>query len=295
MALGRGVSSGQILVEPRDGSHPLVRLLDRAQNTIFVECYIMTDTPVIHALERAAAQGVRVYVLLEPHPLGMGTQPQRLAEQLRAAGVQVRWTSPAFALTHAKLLAADDRTVVISTANFSRSAFTRNREFLFVSRDGALSRDVSALFRDDWDRLRVTLRDADLVVAPQDARSMLSRLVRSARQSVRTYAEEVNDPAMESLLLRVARRGVRVEVVLAAGQTPRAAALLRQGGIAVRTMRAPYVHAKMTVVDGREAYLGSENISTQSLDRNREVGVLLRGAPVQALMTVFDGDWRHAA
>jgi phosphatidylserine/phosphatidylglycerophosphate/cardiolipin synthase-like enzyme len=295
MAVGSGITGGQLIVEPVDGSRPLVRILDKAQRSIFAECYILSNVPVVHALERAAAQGVQVYVLLEPHPLGMGTQPQRLAAQLKAAGVKVRWTVPAFALTHAKVMVVDDRRVVISTANFSRAAFTKNREFLYVSRDSDLVRQVSGLFRDDWDRLPVNLTDRNLVVAPQDARQMLAALMQRARTSLRTYAEEVNDPTMERLLLSLAHRRVRVEVILAAGQTPQAAAVLERGGVQVRTMKAPYIHAKMSIADGKWAYLGSENISTQSLDRNREVGVVLRGSWVRHLMSIFDRDWGRAA
>jgi len=35
------------------------------KHTVFMEAYILSDTPILHALERAAAQGVTVFVLLE--------------------------------------------------------------------------------------------------------------------------------------------------------------------------------------------------------------------------------------
>jgi phosphatidylserine/phosphatidylglycerophosphate/cardiolipin synthase-like enzyme len=124
LALGPGILPEHVLVEPQDGVHSIIRALDKARDHIFLETYILTDARVIHALERAAAQGVGVYVLLEQRPLGMGSQPERLADMLRAAGVFVRWTPPRFYLTHAKFLLLDDRMAVVSTANFSRSAFS---------------------------------------------------------------------------------------------------------------------------------------------------------------------------
>jgi cardiolipin synthase A/B len=294
-SLGSGIAGTTLTVEPDEGSKPLVRLLNKAQTTIFVECYIVSDTPVVHALERAAAQGVQVYVLLEPHPFGMGSQPQRVSDQLQAAGVHVRWTSRVFALTHAKFIVTDDRIAVVSTANFSRSAFSQNREFLFADANPILVRQLSSIFRADWDRLPVNVVDPDAVVAPENARSTISRLITSAHSSVRIYAEELNDSAIERLLAALARRRVRVEIILAAGQSPAAARLLVRAGVSVSTMKSPYIHAKLTIVDGREAFAGSENISTQSLDANREVGVLLQGSVLRRLITVFMGDWRRAS
>jgi phosphatidylserine/phosphatidylglycerophosphate/cardiolipin synthase-like enzyme len=291
---GAGIADGHLLREPQEGSHPLVRVLDKAQQTIFLECYILTDVPIIHALERAATQGVQVYVLLEPHALGMGTQPQQIFEQLRDAGVSVRWAPRPFALTHAKFIVADDHTAIVSTANMSRSAFKANREFLLVTADRRLVHQLSALFRDDWDGLPVTIEDPNAVIAPQDARPSIVRLITLARRSLDIYAEEMSDPRIERLLAQKARRHVRVEILLAAGQTPTARALLQRYGVLLRTRHSPYIHAKVIVADGREGYLGSENLSAQSLDTNREVGVLVRGALTRALQIAFQADWKRS-
>lgn len=293
--LGGGIDSAVLLTEPNDGVRRLIHLIDHAQRFIFLESYILSDRRVVRALERAEAQGVAVNVLLEPHPFGLGTQPIRVADELRAAGIAVRWTPPRCALTHAKFLVVDDRVAVISTANFSASAFRANREFLAIDRVRADVREVSGIFRADWDRREVSVPDRDLFVAPQDAREKLRVLLSTARRSVRIYAEEIADPAAERQLIALAHGGVKVRVMLAAGQTPPAARLLARGGVAVRQVAMPYIHAKIVVIDSRLAFLGSENLSTQSLDRNREVGVLLRGPDVAHIDRVFDRDWRASS
>jgi phosphatidylserine/phosphatidylglycerophosphate/cardiolipin synthase-like enzyme len=57
-----------------------------------------------------------------------------------------------------------------------------------------------------------------------------------------------------------------------------------QGGAHIFQM-----HAKMVVADGREAYLGSANLTDTSLNYNLEVGVLIRDPEVAAqLERVFD-------
>jgi len=289
--VGPGVSEARVIVEPDDGARPLTRLIDRAQQQIFVTAYILTDVRIVHALERAAAQGVRVWVMLEPHPLGMGTQPERLASQLRASGIYFRWTRPGFALTHAKYMVLDDSQAVISTANFSRSAVSHNREFLVVDTDAADVRAVSSVFRADWNRVPARVRAPDVVLAPETARKKIETIAGRAKRHLLVYGEEIADPRFERLLAGARSRGVDVRVMLPSGASPAAAAWLRGRGIRVRQPSVPYIHAKYLSVDGRLAYVGSENFSEASLDRNREVGVVLRGGLVRRLDRVFVGDW----
>lgn len=291
--LGRGITGGHVEVLP--GSvKSVTRAIDRAQDDIFLAMYILTDRRIIRALERAAAQGVRVWVQLEEHPIGMGQQPERVAQQLRAAGIYLRWSPKGFALMHAKYLVIDDRLAIISTANFSRSAFSTDRDFLIFDPDRGDVHEVSDLFRCDWNRTPAWLDRADLLVAPDNARQKLEALMRGARGSIDVYGEELADSRLEALLISLHARGVRVRVLLPAGASTPAVARLRRAGVPVRQPARPYIHAKYVGVDGREAYVGSENLSAASLDRNREVGVLLRGPMQRRIARRFELDWRQS-
>jgi phosphatidylserine/phosphatidylglycerophosphate/cardiolipin synthase-like enzyme len=107
---------------------------------------------------------------------------------------------------------------------------------------------------------------------------------------------------MEHALAAAARGGVRVRVILPAPSgTDRDApgvALITAAGAQVHRLPQSYlyVHAKAMVVDGRRAFVGSENLSTASLDHNREVGVIVADPDaVQTLESTFDGDWGYPA
>ena len=147
--LGRGILPTGFEVEPADGVGALIRAVDRAQSSVYLEAYVLTHRRIIRALERASAQGVKVYVVLEHQPFGMGLQPEAAARQLRAAGIHVRWGRPGFRYTHAKFLLLDGRLAIIGTANFSVAAFSSNREFLIVERDRRVVRDLQAIFVSD--------------------------------------------------------------------------------------------------------------------------------------------------
>jgi phosphatidylserine/phosphatidylglycerophosphate/cardiolipin synthase-like enzyme len=271
---------------------PVVRAIDRANRTVFFEAYILTQREIVRALERAAAQGVAVYALLDPHPYGMGDQPGQMASGLRAAGVAVRWSSSRYYFTHAKYLVVDDRLAVVSTANFSQAAFTSNREFLVFDHDRADVHDLSNLFRSDWDHLPFGSHNRDLVLSP-GSRPVLASFLQGARRSVEVYAEEVADPALDRLLIRLHRR-LRVEVMVASSyRSPGLTELLR-AGVAVRGLRFPYIHAKMFLEDGHVAFVGSENLSPTSLELNREVGIFVQGRSVSRVAATFSRDWSKA-
>ena len=296
--LGNGIASVRLLIEPDDGKRGLTRPLRGARRTVDLTMYLLTDHTLIHDLEYAAASGVRVRVILERRPFsndasGISTN-QSAYDQLYAAGIPVRWTSGRYALTHQKTLIVDGAVAYIMTMNWSRSAFTSNREFAIADAEPADVREAQAIFEADWRDSTPTLRDPNLFVSPVNSRARLLALLRRARGDVAVYAEEVQDPQLEATLIACARRGVRVQLISNAGDATNAAGIARlhAGGVHIRLLRQPYIHAKLVVVDRRWAFVGSENISSASLDRNRELGVLVTDPVALArLAATFDQDW----
>ncbi|MGH2448675.1 MAG: phospholipase D-like domain-containing protein [Chloroflexota bacterium] len=292
--LAPGRAGTRILIEPNDGVTPIIRALDRAQRSIFVETYLLTNHRIERALERASAQGVVVDVLLEPSPFGMGRQPIHIRQALRAAGIAVEPTPRRFFLTHAKLMVLDDRLAVISTANFSQAGFSGDRDIVVLDRNRVDVDELSNVFRSDWDRLSPRLPDPNLVVSPHGARHAVLDLIAQARRTLSVYAEEVADQGIENAMITAASRGVRVRVLVPTGATPEGVRRLRRGKVRVQELTKPYIHAKMLLVDGTEAMVGSENLSGASLDRNREVGILLRGDVLRRMGRTFKQDWTTA-
>jgi phosphatidylserine/phosphatidylglycerophosphate/cardiolipin synthase-like enzyme len=302
VTLGAGVRHVDVIVEPDDGVRALTRAIRDATRSIWLTMYLLTNRTIIHALEYAHASGVQVRVILEPHPYGMRSNPNRYAyNNLRAADIPVHWASPRFRLTHEKCMLVDGATAYIMTSNFTLSAFKYNREFVVVDHDARDVATLRALFSADWNDRPYAPRDPNLPVSPADARPLLTALIRSARHTLDVYAEELQDTGMERALAAAARRGVRVRVILPAPSGPDrdapGVALIRAAGAQVHRLRQSYlyVHAKAIIADGRRAFVGSENLSTASLDHNREVGVIVADpGAIQTLESTFDRDWaRH--
>lgn len=304
-AAAGGATGLQVFVEPAAGESPVLHAIESAQRSVWVEVYLLTDGNVIHALEDAAARGVQVRVLLELNPYGAGTvSPQETLQELQAAGVQAEGADSAYHYTHEKAIIVDGATLLILTANLTKSAlggssYADNREYGIIDANTADVQEATSIFQADWQRATPTLADPNLVVSPVNARARLQAFIAGARATLLVEDEEMVDQQSENALIAAAGRGVSVELVLpkpsgSSGADPDVTRLL-QGGVRVRYISNVYMHAKMMVADGRLAFVGSENFSATSLDENRELGILIADPTVVATLTqTFQQDWSSA-
>jgi len=62
--------------------------------------------------------------------------------------------------------------------------------------------------------------------------------------------------------------------------------------ITITTQAQYYMHAKLIIIDQRLAFVGSQNLTREALNYNREVGIMLKNAEsVKTLSTTFLSDW----
>lgn len=302
---GAGALGLSVFIEPGAGEKPVLDAITGAQRSVWVEVYLLTDRNVIYALEDAAHRGIDVRVMLELNPYGSGsTDPQVTLQELRAAGVQAKGSNPAYHYTHEKALMIDSATLLVLTANLTKSglggsSYSENRDYGVVDTTPADVQQAMAIFTADWQRETPLIKDPNLVVSPDNARARLQAFITGARTTLLVEDEEMYDMESESALIAAAQHGVTVELILpqpnsSTGSSPDVARLL-QGGVHIRYIGTVYMHAKMLIADGSRAFVGSENFSANSLDDNRELGLLIADESViGALNQTFQQDWNDA-
>jgi phosphatidylserine/phosphatidylglycerophosphate/cardiolipin synthase-like enzyme len=300
--IGSGAQGVQLFVEPDDSYHVIVNAISGAQKSVWLEMYLLTERHVISALEETAHRGIDVRVMIEPHPYGSGLSPTQTLDRLNAAGVQAKTTNSSFALTHEKGMVIDASTVYIMTANFTASALggtksTTNREYGIIDHNAQDVKAVTDIFNADWNRSQAMFNDPNLVVSPVNSRSDFTSLIQSAHKTLLIEAEEMQDSAIEQTLIAAAQHGVQVKVILPAAtgssdSNSNGINAIKQGGVQVKEDPHFYMHAKIIVADGQKAFVGSENISTASLERNRELGLIVSDQTVLSkLQQTFQQDW----
>lgn len=282
-----------IFIEPGDGRAPLLDEIEAARQSIDLEVYIITDDPILQALEEAHRRGVTVRVILEEHPFGGdGRQPDIFA-RLQDAGIEVRWGNPTFRFSHIKMMVVDDDVAVIMNQNLTASAFTANRDFSVITNQPDAVRTAVAIFAADWER-GPEPDPEPLVVSPTNARQKLLGLVANATTSLDLYAEVLRDPELLDALIAAEERDVQVRIIISpSAEFAAERKALTAAGVEIRLLNALYVHAKMIMADRKRAYLGSQNLSATSLDLNREVGIIVTDpVSLSRLSRTFDLDFR---
>jgi phosphatidylserine/phosphatidylglycerophosphate/cardiolipin synthase-like enzyme len=281
-----------IAATPEAGEQPYLDALATAQSTIRVEIYEMGYGGILTALEQAAQRGLDVRVILDKAEISVN---QKYYDQLAAAGVHVMWSSPAFTYQHAKFIAIDDAAAVISTGNFSKNySIDLERNFVATDRDPADVADLTALFDADWGGSSPQMSCTRLLISPINARTRILDLIGSAQHTLTIESMQFADSEVRAAVSNRIQAGVAVRVMLAdagwVSTNASAAIYLKNLGVEVRSI--PHLHTKVIVADGARAYMGSENLSSNSLDHNREVGVIVTDASsLTPLTETFDKDW----
>jgi len=122
----------------------IVDAIDRANNSILVQCYSFTSRPIGSALARARARGVVVEIVAD------GSEPDQFKKEinyLARSGVEVHVDS-AHTLAHNKVMVIDGETVITGSFNFTYAAEHRNAENLLVIQNKTLAEQYAANWRE---------------------------------------------------------------------------------------------------------------------------------------------------
>ena len=288
----------QIFVEPSDNAQALVKSLQGAQSSIHMTMYLLTNSTIISTLISKKKAGLDVKVVLNKNFPSTGTDNNSVFTQLQSGGVQVVWAPSTFTYTHEKAVIIDGASVWIMTMNVTFSSPSSNREYLALDTDADDVAEAEQIFQADFTSTAAS-PTGKLLVAPVNARAGLLALIANAQTKLDLEDEELSDSQIVPALVAAHDRGVAVRVVLSddvpTTAMANAAKTLEADGIAVKKLSTPYVHAKAIVADDVLAYVGSENLTQNSLDSNRELGLIVSAlTEVAKVEATIDADFAAA-
>ena len=178
---------------------------------------------------------------------------------------------------HAKTF-INQRVAVIQTANLTYSSFHQNREHFFFTYDQSIRESLTALFEADrsWKSLSSDLLHPNLVVCPLNCRETIEELLQWATESIWMQQQYLEDPSLIQLVRDKAARSSDIDIRLSLSTSDHNYPLARYfGSQKVRIIKKPYIHTKTILVDDQYLLLGSMNLSTNSLDNNREIWIII--------------------
>ncbi|MCB1110238.1 MAG: hypothetical protein KDK64_04600 [Chlamydiia bacterium] len=105
----------------------LLKTLDQTQKTVKISLFTFTHSSIVNKLIQLHQRGVKVKITLDRTTAQGASQKARKA--LEGAGIQVRESSGR-ELMHHKCAEIDNKIFIIGSANWTQSAFNKNRDFL---------------------------------------------------------------------------------------------------------------------------------------------------------------------
>ena len=293
------------IVQPDDGTAPVVALIDGATKSLRVKQFTLTDPEIMAALQRAHTRGVAVRIMLNPHRSSGDRANDESFAALRKAGIKIEWANPAFAVTHEKSVVVDDAVALIATFNMCTKYFTETRDYGIVTTAPEQVEEVIAGFEADWHRKPFEpSSDTGLLWSANNARPNMAWFIDAAKDELLIQHPKFVDATIVERIASARDRGVKVDLLCGGKHgisdwdvldTFASLRLLDRAGVKLRRQKHLKLHAKLLLVDDKRALVGSMNIDRSAFDLRRELGVITHDAAVlKTLRKTFEQDWHEA-
>jgi phosphatidylserine/phosphatidylglycerophosphate/cardiolipin synthase-like enzyme len=276
----------KLIIEPEAGVGPLLAAIARAKKSVEIAIFRFDRRDIEIALKAAAAaKRVGVTAVIAFANRGGEQNLRRLESRFLDAGIIVARSASDLSRYHGKYILIDRRELYVLSFNFTHLDIGHSRGFGIVTTNPNWIREAIRLFEADCTHTPyVPARKTDtFVVSPTNSRKVLGAFLQGAKTQLLIYDPKISDPEMLRILHDRAKAGVEIKVIGTVAGRP---------GFDVQKLGGTRLHTRTIIRDRHQAFVGSQSLRRAELDSRREVGVIVRDAPVvRKLIETFEGDW----
>lgn len=277
----------KLTIQPDAGIAPVLKAIQQAKRSIDIVIFRLDLKDVVAALRAAVQRGVTVRALVAHTNRGGEKTLRKLEMEMLESGISVSRSSEEFGRYHGKLLIIDERILHLLAFNLTCLDVKKSRSFGLATTKRELVQEALRLVNADRDRKPYTPTAKQLVVSPENSRARLATFIKGARKQLSIYDVNLNDPTMMRLLSERHEAGVEIRIIGKAG---------RRCPVPAQKYPGKRLHLRAILRDGRQAFVGSQSLREQELDKRREVGVLISNTRVvREMLDVFEKDWLQTA
>ena len=295
----------RLIVLPDDTAQPLIEALAGARRFINIRMFLFTDPAMVAAVKAAQQRGVTVRVMLNPQRRDGSAENEETRQALAGSGVEVRDSSPAFALTHQKSMVIDGETGFVESLNWEIRDLTETRDYALLTTDALEVSEMLRCFDADWSQTEFRPDPKSrLIWCPNNGRARIAAFIDAARHTLWLQNERYQDTVIIERLVRARSRGVKVHIMARPPHTLKKDKLIegvgglrimRDVGAKVHRLKHLKLHGKMLLADEARAIVGSINLAPGSFDERRELAIETDAPEViQRLKAVTRGDWQNS-
>src|SRR5262249_1716496 len=127
--------SHDLIVLPDQTAKSILDAIHAAKKSIRVKMFLFSHPGLTQAVIRAKTRGIDVKVMLNKARRSGEEDNESTRKKLKAAGISVIDTNPAFDVTHEKSMVVDGKVAFIQSLNWATKNLTGTRDYAIVTSD----------------------------------------------------------------------------------------------------------------------------------------------------------------
>lgn len=297
--------SHSLIVLPDDTAEPILAPINDAKKSINIRMFLFTDPDMLKTVIAAKERGVYVRVMLNPARRDGTSENEEARDALTEAGIDVRDSSPTFAVTHQKSMVIDDEIGFIESLNWETRDLTETRDYaVTTTKKSEVAEMVKCFDRDFLHNPFEPDPESDLIWCPNNGRGRIASFIDSAKHTLWIQNERYQDTVIIERLVRAVNRGVKVHIMARPSHKIKPNKLveavgglriMEDVGAKVHRLKHLKLHGKMLLADEKRAIVGSINLTPGSFDARRELAIETDARHVvERLVETSHHDWKHS-
>ena len=275
----------------------IINKINNSKKTIFLETYILTEKRTQEALIKAHKRWIEIKVLLEKAPYKAYNINNKSFNKLKKAWINIKWSDKQdYTLNHSKVLLIDDLSI-ISTWNYSYSTFTKNRDFFIFTTDKNINKKLKQNFDNDFNWNKINIYDDNLVFSPNTSRIKFEKIFNYAKKDIKMYFQYLKDDDLVNLLIKIKKeKNININIILPiTAKDDKNIRKIENAWIKIHFFKKYKIHAKAILVDWEYLFIWSINFSDYSLNKNREVWILIKNKKIiYDFLNIYNQDIKNS-
>ncbi len=270
--------TGNFYYSPVNSWNAFSKSLSSAEDTVKIQTYEFTKKEIKQIVKWLLEKWVIVNLIIENKKYQQYQNTWQQIEEYFSdyPRFQIKSDEQMWTLyTHSKI-ALIDSWFWIQTANLTHSSFVANREHFFYSENTWVWNSLNTIFDKDWNGESIEIDDIhpNLVVCNINCRAVIENLLSNAKKSIYIQTQYILDESVLEILKE--KYDELDDMKFIVSDTDSNDFLIDYFGPWVaRKFSKNYNHTKMILIDDEILLLWSMNLSDTSLDKNREIWILI--------------------
>lgn len=272
----------------------IVNEINNAESRIYLETYILTEKRIQTALKNAFNKWIDVQVILEKNPYMAYNINNNSFNNLQQAWIPiVRSDWKDYSFNHAKFIIIDDH-FYISTWNYSYSTFKYNRDFFIKSQDTEILNKIIEVYNHDFLWEKKDFFHPNIVLSPFNSRKIFKTYFDTSSESIDVYFQYFKDKELVEKLIDKQKSWIQVTAIIPKTALESNLDILNKmenAWVNFHIMKKNKMHSKVIIIDKTYGFIWSINFSNYSLDKNRELWLLIKNTEIiSEIVNYFQDD-----